>query len=171
MKNLKIRNSLIVLTSLAFTLTLVTPKPFHKNQSKYTINQECTTYGPFAKCSSGNVYIGDELEINYIKENVDQNGIYVVDERSNKDSNMKIISSANIKDKNKMNDLLEILIEYEKIYPSNWNRTISSMMNEWEIHNLCSSASIASYRTNDVDLNNEDEKLYKSKILTKILNN
>ena len=45
------------------------------------------------------------------------------------------------------------------------------MQNEWIIHNICSSLLIRNDRTDDVDLNNSDEIIYKSKILTKILQN
>ena len=160
-----------MLTSLAVTLTLSTLKPSSQHLSKYTINQDCSAYEPFAKCDAGNVYIANETIIEYIKENIDEDGIYVIDERSRKDANMKIESSANIKDKKEMEILLEILNKYEQLHPSNWCRTTSSMMNEWQIHNIFSNASIASDHTDDVDLNNEDEKIYKSKILTKLLNN
>ena len=119
-----------------------------------------------AKYRNGNVYIVKSLkEIDYINES----DIIVLDQRYKDDPNMKIISSHEINDKNIRNDIIEILLEYEKLYPSKWTRTIESMRLEWFVHNLFYDLNYKRNHTNNVDLDNNDEDKYQNKILNKIL--
>ena len=62
-----------------------------------------------------------------------------------------------------------ILYIYELQHPSNWNRTIDSMIVEWKVHNLLHSIGYKLKRTTDVDLNNEDEIIYNDMVLKFIL--
>lgn len=120
----------------------------------------------YAKYEDGKIYIGSEDYIDSLKPN---NGdILVIDQRSTSDPNMKVRSSFEIHDKNKRNTIIEVLQEYEKEHPSNWNRTTETMRLEWFIHNLCYENNYETERAQDVDLNNQDEEVYKSKILRKI---
>lgn len=174
MKNLRIRTTLLSLT--ATTLTLISP--FTNKSPSYNPDYEinsCYVKGavdvPFASCQSGNIYIIPESQAQEIDNFNKENSIFVIDERTCNDPNLQIYNSATITDENKMYEILTILQEYNELYPSNWNRTISSMLNEWEIHNICSSINYKPIHTDHVDLNNEDEEKYDSKVLTKILNN
>jgi hypothetical protein len=81
---------------------------------------------------------------------------------------MVIRNSYNINDKDIRNDILEVLCIYEEMYPSNWDRSIESMRFEWFCHNA---AYYVNYKVDDayeVDLNNNDESKYDSKVLRRI---
>lgn len=84
---------------------------------------------------------------------------------------MIIYDSYKITDKDTRNDVLCCLLEYEKMYPSDWNRTIISMRNEWIIHNLSYYLHYERGSAANVDLNNDDEAYYDSIILKKLFFN
>lgn len=120
----------------------------------------------------GNVYICGSLRQGIELGNLcKESDIIVVDQSDYNDPNMKILSSYKITDTEDMKQILEIIKKYCDSKETNWDRSIQSMQNEWIIHNICSSLLIRNDRTDDVDLNNGDEIIYKSKILTKILQN
>lgn len=125
----------------------------------------------FAEYSNGVVYIGDIDYIKLIKEDVNENDILVVDERNTDDPNMLIYNSYRITSKEERNEILCILEEYERLYPSEWNRSIESMRNEWQVHNLFYLLNYKLDHTTDVDLNNEDEEIFNNYILSRVLNN
>ena len=173
MKNLKIRNTILLLT--ATTLTFVSP--FTKDARIYDLNYSINssynyqdTTIPFASASCGDIYVIDEALEETYKPPTDD-AIVIVDETKKDDPNMKIIESCNIHDPNQMMEILEVVKIYNKLYPSSWERSIDSMMNEWEVHNALSCIRYKPTHTDHVDLNNKDEKAYKSKVLTKVFGN
>ena len=105
----------------------------------------------YATYSDGNVYIGDKCFLRGVDCN---DGDVLVEE---------------LIDKDKRNEILEILCCYEREYPSNWDRSIESMRLEWFMHNIGYDNGLATNRTKDVDLNNGDENKYNNKVLSKIL--
>ncbi len=131
----------------------------------------------FASYSLGNVYIGN---IDFLKKlsNTSDKDVLILDKRGESDPTIKIISSYKIVDNNIQNEILNILIEYEKRYPSKWERTMRSMKKEWIAHNLLYYFDYQINRTEDVDFNNNDEDAYSKealkdtikKIIKKILN-
>ena len=138
----------------------------YKYVPKYEIIED--KKNPFftAKYRYGSVYIIKDLrEI----DSIDENDIIILDQRNKSNPNMKIISSHEITDKNIRNDIIEILLEYEKMYPSKWDRTIESMRLEWFVHNLFYDINYKRDHTDNVDLDNDDENKYQNKILNKIL--
>ena len=80
----------------------------------------------FASYSMGNVYIGDDKFLSGLS-NLNKDDVLVLDKRDENDPTLKIISSYKIVDNNLQNEILHILKEYEKKYPSKWERTIRSM--------------------------------------------
>lgn len=122
----------------------------------------------FGSYSKGKIYIGN---LNYLLnlENVLPDDILVLDQRDGEDPNMKIFNSNLISDKNIRNEILEVLQRYEEYYPSNWDRSIESMRVEWLMHNISYFFDYERHRTIDVDLDNNDEKVYNNTILRKIL--
>lgn len=119
-----------------------------------------------------NVYICSSVtEGLKLSQSCQESDIVVVDQSDHRDPNMKILSSCKVKDTEHMRQILEIIKKYCDSKETNWDRSIESMQNEWVIHNICSSLLIRNDRTDDVDLNNGDEIIYKSKILSKILRN
>lgn len=122
----------------------------------------------FASYSEGLVYIGDEDYIDSL-DFVQDSDILVCDERLSKDPNIKIIDSYKLTDKDLCNEVLEILCEYEKENPTEWDRSMTSMRLEWFCHNFSYNASNEVTRTKDVDLNNDDEQKYFHPWVNKIL--
>lgn len=134
-----------------------------KYDSEYQILEDNAAYASY---EDGLIYIGDE---EYIDSITPKSGdILVIDQRDGDDPNMKIRASFEIDDKTKRNSIIEVLQEYEKEYPSRWDRTTESMRLEWLIHNICYENNYKTERVQDVDLNNKDEEFYKNKILRKI---
>lgn len=119
----------------------------------------------------GRVYIGNYASIHAMRDEVLENDILIIDYRQVPDPDMQILNSYRINDIDIINEILEIICYYEKSDPSNWNRTISSMRNEWEIHNYSYMFNYDVTRTRDVDLNNADEDKYSSELLRKVLRN
>lgn len=169
MENKNRKNVLIYLMALLVSLSLY----HNKNKKKETIS--LTDDKSFSVCgtySRGKVYICDSMyDANKVHEICDENDVVVVDQTEFDDPNMKIVSSYKIKNKEEMIQILNIIKDYCKNKGSNWNRSISSMQNEWIVHNMCSNMHIKRSSTNDVDLNNSDENLYNSKIVGKIVGN
>lgn len=136
----------------------------HKYENGYTILDDGEA---FASYSDGLIYIGDIDYINSL-ENINSCDILVIDQRDKADPNMVICDSCVINNKDIRNDILGVLCEYEKMYPSDWDRSIESMRFEWFCHNV---AYYFNYRVEDsyeVDLNNADEEKYNSKVLRRI---
>ena len=128
----------------------------NKNGTEKTVN--CISY------SKGKIYIGDEKNIDSI-EDLDYFDLLVVDERDSTDPNMKIKDSYKIMTNSEMLEVLRLLEEYEEKNPSNWNRTIQSMRNEWIYHNMSFYLSYETASSKDVDLNNADEYRYEKKLI------
>lgn len=114
----------------------------------------------YANYSNGKVYIGKRKNIEKITD-ASENDILILDRRDEDDPNMQILSSYRIIDANIQNEILEIINEYEKEYPSSWNRSTNSMRVEWFIHNVLYYLNYNRERTTDVDFNNEDAKVYR----------
>lgn len=172
-KNLRVRTTAFILSGISFCL-MFSSLPDREYHPTYTINEEydkSDTKNPFATTSHGDVYIGKLREMKRLENKVDSNSILIVDQRGAKDPNMKIKSSHEITDKDEMEEILEVVQIYNETYPSDWDRSTEAMMNEWEVHNICSDLSIFPSHTDEVDFNNGDELLYSPKILTKILRN
>lgn len=163
------KNVLIYLMALLVSLSLFHNKGKKKDIDNFFCDKSYTIYGSYKR---GNVYICKSIsDIDKVYEVCNENDVLVVDESENKDPNMKIVSSYKITDKDDMVEILNVIKDYCKDKNSNWDRSIYSMENEWIVHNICSNLAIKRDRTDDVDLNNSDEKLYNSKIVGKILGN
>lgn len=118
----------------------------------------------FAKCSCGTIYIGDIQFLRSIPK--DSCVILVEDGRfSEKDPNMRIYSSCEIRSNEDRKDVLAALMEYERQDPSPWDRSMEAMGLEWTMHNLSYDISYETGRTESVDLNNKDEERYDNKLL------
>lgn len=119
----------------------------------------------FANYSLGRVYICKYSDFEHYKKKVDGNDILVIDKRDGDNPNMCIYNSCEIRNPEVIEEVLFILEEYEKEYPSDWDRTINSMYNEWIIHNLCYEFNIKTESTAHVDLDNADENVFNFPLL------
>jgi len=118
----------------------------------------------FAKCSCGTVYIGNKEFLQSIPDGEDV--VLVEDLRNRRDDpNMKIYHSCRFSNRDDRNTILEILQCYEELDPSEWDRSIESMRLEWFMHNLFYNFRVEEIRTEDVDLDNNDEEKFQQKIL------
>jgi len=114
------------------------------------------------KYSGGTIYIGDNECLSKIEK--DDKKLLVLDARSEANPDMKVYESYKIGDTSIQGEILDVLLYHESIYPSDWDRTKESMINEWYAHNLLYNMSIKRDRTSDVDFDNKEEEVYKEKI-------
>ena len=164
-KNLKIRKACLLLTT-SFLLCAYS-RYEHVYNPTYVITED-EPY--FATYSNGRIYIGTEKEIKAIKDQITKNDIIVYDQREGDDPNMQIVSSYRINDKDIRNEILEVLLIYEQLYPSKWDRTIETMRLEWLVHNMSHVFNYKTDHSDDVDLDNDDQQKYENvKILNKLL--
>lgn len=162
--NKELRRKLCALISSYVVLIGCYVSSCHKDNSvvyneKY-IYQSSDAYAYF---NDGKIYICNSIIIDKIRDD-SSNDIYIIDDRFKYDPNFRICNSYEITNLNDMNKILEVLLEYEKDYPSDWDRTIKSMRREWLMHNLCYYFDVEKHRTSEVDLNNDDENKYLSLI-------
>lgn len=160
----------ILIASIILMAILYVPDHQYKDMEIQEITTENDNVRVF-NYSQGRVFIGEYYNIKGIAEETEKSDILIIDFRRISDPNMQVLSSYKIKDIDIINEVLEIMLFYEDTDPTEWNRTISSMRNEWELHNYSFFFHYDESRTRDVDLNNADENKYSSKFLRKILRN
>ena len=114
---------------------------------------------PFATYKNYNIYIGCEADVS--RYTSDPNNICIIDGRCNKNPNMKIIDSYRITSTEDMFNILAVLQEYEKIYPTRWNRSLEGLQIEWVAHHMSFQYGILPVRSGSVDLDNLDGFLYE----------
>lgn len=150
----------IILSTYIILLTSLKTRA-NENEIKFNEDYKSEKTVPFATYNNWEIYIGNKRYIERIRDDNTSN-IYIIDDRSNKDPNMIICNSFKIKTEKEMIDILKIILEYENIYPSNWDRTLKTMKREWIIHNLCHLLNIQIESAENVDLNNLDEEKYNN---------
>ena len=137
---------------------------------KVNYNEEYDKCGDsyFASLDDKNIFIVDDRDSFCLDDN-----IYVIDSRYDDDPNMIVYNSYKIKSIEEIKELLKILKEYERQYPSKWERSVLSMEYEFIVHNLAYYLNIFPESSKDVDLNNADEGVlipkFENKIKEKIL--
>ena len=162
--NKKKRNKILCASAACLVLVgYLNKKSYHPNCE--ILDEE---NGAFASYSNGLVYIGDEEYLNSL-QNVSSNDILIRDERNEQDPNMAVLNSYNITNKEIRNEILEIMCYYEIMNPSDWDRSIESMRLEWFCHNVGYYLNYEVDRTEEVDLNNNDEKKYDNEVLRRVL--
>ena len=166
-KNYMKKSTKKVITSISLAFMLMV---YYNYDYKYVPEYEIVSnynLPYYANYRNGKIYIVKDLEeIDYL--NLDINDIVIIDQRDLEDANIKIVSSFLINDKKVRNDIIEVLFNYEKEYPSNWERTKESLRLEWFVHNMFYDLNYERHRTNDVDLNNNDEKKFHKIFLNKL---
>lgn len=160
-----IKKKIIILLTLYLSL-LLSPKVDNDHNIEFRYKDSVT----YTDYSNGKVYISSLKRIRSIY-NEDSTNIYIIDQRNIKDSNIEILDSYKISSKHEMEEIINILLEYERINPSSWDRSYDSLLNEWLVHNICYQFNYDEISTKHVDLNNSDETKYNSKELTRILGN
>ena len=119
---------------------------------------------PQGEYSNGRIFFGPKDYIESIQESVGPYDVLIIDERDyKKNPNVKILDSYKIDDPMQMLEIIEFLDQYEKDNPTEWERSIISMIREWAFHNLLYSLQIKTSHTKDVDLDNIEENYYVRK--------
>ena len=166
--NMKKRSKVIITTLSLVCVLFVYYNIDYKYDPKYKIIGNISMSKPYAMYSKGDVYIiknRNMLNSSLFKDT----DIIVIDERNDDNPSMQIISSCNIADKEVRNEVIEIIQEYNKEYPSNWKRTNESLRLEWFVHNFLYLFNYKTDHTTDVDLDNNDEDNYNKPVVNKML--
>ena len=169
MKNFNIRKKALFMATTGIVLIGIMNLPKNEHQITYAINEEYTKDNssiPFATCSNHDVYISTSKALASSSSKEEPN-IFIIDQRDKPDPNMCVRESFKITDSDEMKTVIEIMQAYD-IYPSEWNRTSESMLNEWKIHNFCCGIDLFPNHTEDVDFNNADESIYNHSVITKM---
>lgn len=153
----KKKKAIIILST--FFAILLTPK-VKKESKEVHVNEKYVYHSvtPYATYSNGNVYILNSKELLNL---INDNDICIIDQRETLDPDMHINNSSKIKKLKQMNEIISIIEDYEEKYPSSWDRTHKSMINEWIIHNISYEFGYNIDSSKSVDLNNSDESKYK----------
>lgn len=116
------------------------------------------TTKPYKYCE-GNVYIVKDNQVEEYKQKISENDVLIIDQREQANPNIKIIDSHGIWCDYNKDDIIDIIFEYNEIYPSKneWKRTKKSVRREWDVHSLLYFVGYKRERTGDVDLDNADE--------------
>ncbi len=149
------KKALLLLVS--YLIIIFTPKRNKNKEINITYNPEYQTEKtvPYASYSDKSVYI---IRDNQLTHEMNPHDVYVFDSRNIDNSTMLVWDSYKIKNKQEIEAILNILLNYEQEYPSIWNRTFTSMEKEWLIHNICYFLNYEQNRTKHVDLDNADEE-------------
>lgn len=150
-KNLTFFSSMVTLLFVLNSSSLNKKNRFHLTTKVYEDKIEY---------NSGTIYIGDEEYLNTIND-LGKYDVLALDNRSLKDPDIRIYDSYKITNPSIREEIIEGLLLYEEVYPSNWDRSKESAMYEWTVHNLMYQFGYKVHRTMDVDLNNADEKTYQ----------
>ena len=118
----------------------------------------------YGEYSNGYVYIGDTEYLTSL-ENINGGDILILDNPKA----MTIFSSYRVTNKDERDEILTILKDYEIRNKTLNHRSLESMRMEWFVHNLLYYCNYKTERTRDVDFENNEEKTYNNKMLSKIL--
>ena len=91
--------------------------------------------------------------------------IIIIDDRNNYD--IQVVNSYKITDSNMKQEIIDIILEYNKKYPNNkWKRSKNTMYYEWIVHNILYKLYFFRNHTISVDFDNNDE--YKYILISKL---
>lgn len=123
-------------------------------------------YGTYKYCNEvKNVYITTDRK-RAEKFDVHPRDVVIVDKRANNfnsenelDPNMILLNSYKIKDYDSMKQIAELMIAYDADNPTAvpWNRTVKSLVTEWDVHNIAYNCHFMRDHTQSTDFNTQDE--------------
>ena len=132
-----------------------------KKSKEYILSKTKVSKGKI-EYNSGTIYIGNRTYLKTI-DNLGVNDVLVLDDRSAEDPNLRVYNSYKIITPNIREEIIENLLYYEELYPTEWDRSKNSLIREWEAHNIMYWLGIKHGSTTDVDFNNKDENKYRVK--------
>lgn len=104
----------------------------------------------------GKLYIVS-ADVNTENLSITDKDFIAVDRRMDSDPQMVVLNSYRADSLSLIEKLCSLLLMHEEKYPTDWNRTLSSMSEEWQIHNSAYNMDYEIERSKDVNLNNNDE--------------
>lgn len=130
----------------------------------YNLNSEYNGNGEyFGSCNGYDVYFGSENELKQYSKN-DKN-ICIIDGSRGLNPNYKICDSYRITNEQEMYNIIGIIMEYDKLYPSRWHRSLDGLQIEWYLHNVCYEMNIFIDRSDSVDLDMRDYFIFEDSVL------
>ncbi len=151
--------SLIAALTLFFTLHI----SFNRKHHYPNFDNRFVVEDGRIKFSNGTIFIGDKEYLESVESG--PNDILVLDSRDGNDPNLKIIDSYRIINNATKREVIEALLYYEELNPTDWDRTERSLFNEWVAHNILYNIDYKTHRSKDVDFNNADEETYKLSLI------
>ncbi len=102
---------------------------------KYIKPKEVNPIGTYNK-GKGNVYIVTTDQLKTVDE-WEKNAVVIVDKRTSSNPTMQVQNSYKITKTKHQKEILNLMIEYNDSNPVDptWDRTIDSMLIEWDAHN------------------------------------
>ena len=97
-------------------------------------------------------------EVDRSAQSAGENDYFAVDRRIGTDPEFVVMSSYRADTDAVIRRLSQLLLDHESMYPSDWDRTLESMVDEWKMHNLAYSMNYKLDHSADVNLNNADEE-------------
>ena len=140
----------------------------YKYVPEYSILHYVGDVKPYAKYSKGFVYIINDLTV-IDSMNVNNDDVIILDQRNDDNPTLKVLSSYKIKDNKDRRDIISIMQDYNKEFPSKWDRTIESLSLEWYVHNTLYDINYKHDHTTDVDFDNSDEDYYNKPFINKLI--
>lgn len=139
---------------------IIISKPPLINYEEYNIEDNPL----FATYNNGQIYITN----NPSKIEEKENDIVIIDERDKKE-NIEIKSSYRIDDIASKLQIINLILEYNALYPSDtpWIRSKTSLLNEWTLHNIAFFWGYKRDHSQSVDFENSEEEKYDILRLTK----
>ncbi len=111
----------------------------------------------FAQIGSEDIYI-----VKNVASIIEEDAINIIDLRDSQDD-VKIAASYKIRDPEIQAQIIELILEYNRQYPSTtpWVRSKESLQNEWMVHNLAYQMHFQVSSSRDVDFRSDEEKVYR----------
>lgn len=110
----------------------------------------------FANYSRGRIFIGKQDDLDSL-EDLGEDDILILDARDEEDPDMKVMDSYKIIEPVCQEEVILVMLDYEKLDPSNWSRTEKSMLGELHDHLTAYYIGYEIDSAKDVDFNNSDE--------------
>lgn len=130
----------------------------------YCLNSEYSDNDDyFASCNGYNIYFGNAESLKQHSKN-DKN-ICIIDSSKGLNPNYRVCDSYRITNEQEMYNIIGVIIEYSKLYPSSWHRSLDGLQIEWYVHNICYEMNILVDRSDSVDLDMRDYFIFEDSVL------
>jgi hypothetical protein len=167
-KNLIRKKTFLLACMYMFFSVYVNHSLSNRNRNlSYNINSEYSDGECFGTCNGYNIYFGNEEDLQKYLDN--KNNICVIDSSRGINPNYKICESYRITSEEEMYNIIGVIMEYDKLYPSNWHRSVDGLQIEWYLHNVCYEMNIFVDRSESVDLDMRDYFIFEDKLLKLVM--